>query len=120
MLNASRRFRYTLDLRKEEEKEQRKRMIRAHAQVIRVMLNILVSISLRYYCVSVRSKRCVLVASGSIAVQIGWGKANRYAALPKYLAIVFLAILCFRTLCLSFRSISNFGKMYKYSIDTMI
>ncbi|XVE91066.1 hypothetical protein DITRI_Ditri20bG0126300 [Diplodiscus trichospermus] len=35
VLNASRRFRYTLDLRKEEEKEQRKRMIRAHAQVIR-------------------------------------------------------------------------------------
>ncbi|WCJ28540.1 calcium-transporting ATPase putative [Euphorbia peplus] len=35
VLNASRRFRYTLDLKKEEEKEQRKRMIRAHAQVIR-------------------------------------------------------------------------------------
>ncbi|EOY26435.1 Autoinhibited Ca(2+)-ATPase 9 isoform 4 [Theobroma cacao] len=38
VLNASRRFRYTLDLRKEEEKEQRKRMIRAHAQVIRAAL----------------------------------------------------------------------------------
>lgn len=38
MLNASRRFRYTLDLKKEEEKEKRRRMIRAHAQVIRVML----------------------------------------------------------------------------------
>lgn len=36
VLNASRRFRYTLDLGKEEEKEQRRRMIRAHAQVIRV------------------------------------------------------------------------------------
>ncbi|PKI40235.1 hypothetical protein CRG98_039353 [Punica granatum] len=36
VLNASRRFRYTLDLKKEEEKEQRRRMIRAHAQVIRV------------------------------------------------------------------------------------
>ncbi|KAM7260123.1 hypothetical protein ACFE04_015864 [Oxalis oulophora] len=35
VLNASRRFRYTLDLKKEEEKEQRKRMIRSHAQVIR-------------------------------------------------------------------------------------
>ncbi|XP_065854078.1 calcium-transporting ATPase 9, plasma membrane-type-like isoform X2 [Euphorbia lathyris] len=35
VLNASRRFRYTLDLKKEDEKEQRKRMIRAHAQVIR-------------------------------------------------------------------------------------
>ncbi|KAI3437157.1 Cation_ATPase_C domain-containing protein [Psidium guajava] len=35
VLNASRRFRYTLDLRKEEDKEQRRRMIRAHAQVIR-------------------------------------------------------------------------------------
>lgn len=38
VLNASRRFRYTLDLRKEEDKEQRRRMIRAHAQVIRVRL----------------------------------------------------------------------------------
>ncbi|TYH48858.1 hypothetical protein ES332_D10G096500v1 [Gossypium tomentosum] len=38
VLNASRRFRYTLDLKKEEEKEQRKRMIRAHAQVIRAAL----------------------------------------------------------------------------------
>lgn len=36
VLNASRRFRYTLDLRKEEEKEQVRRKIRAHAQVIRV------------------------------------------------------------------------------------
>ncbi|XP_030971545.1 calcium-transporting ATPase 9, plasma membrane-type-like [Quercus lobata] len=35
VLNASRRFRYTLDLKKEEEKEQRRRMIRSHAQVIR-------------------------------------------------------------------------------------
>ncbi|KAK6911124.1 hypothetical protein RJ641_023217 [Dillenia turbinata] len=35
VLNASRRFRYTLDLKKEDEKEQRRRMIRAHAQVIR-------------------------------------------------------------------------------------
>ncbi|KAK9997456.1 hypothetical protein SO802_022142 [Lithocarpus litseifolius] len=34
-LNASRRFRYTLDLKREEEKEQRRRMIRSHAQVIR-------------------------------------------------------------------------------------
>lgn len=38
MLNASRRFRYTLDLRKAQEKEQRRRMIRAHAQVIRAAL----------------------------------------------------------------------------------
>ncbi|KAJ4826372.1 Calcium-transporting ATPase 9, plasma membrane-type [Turnera subulata] len=38
VLNASRRFRYTLDLKKEEEKEQRRRMIRAHAQVIRAAL----------------------------------------------------------------------------------
>ncbi|XP_077237392.1 calcium-transporting ATPase 10, plasma membrane-type-like [Tasmannia lanceolata] len=35
VLNASRRFRYTLDLRKEEEKENIRRKIRAHAQVIR-------------------------------------------------------------------------------------
>ncbi|KAK2969950.1 hypothetical protein RJ640_008290 [Escallonia rubra] len=37
-LNASRRFRYTLDLKKEEEKDQRSSMIRAHAQVIRAAL----------------------------------------------------------------------------------
>lgn len=36
VLNASRRFRYTLDLKKDEDKEQRRRMIRAHAQVVRV------------------------------------------------------------------------------------
>ncbi|XP_029118614.1 calcium-transporting ATPase 5, plasma membrane-type isoform X2 [Elaeis guineensis] len=35
VLNASRRFRYTLDLKKEEEKDQIRRKIRAHAQVIR-------------------------------------------------------------------------------------
>ncbi|KAL0915702.1 hypothetical protein M5K25_016140 [Dendrobium thyrsiflorum] len=35
VLNASRRFRYTLDLKKEEEKEQIRRKIRAHAQVVR-------------------------------------------------------------------------------------
>ncbi|XP_065849241.1 calcium-transporting ATPase 8, plasma membrane-type-like [Euphorbia lathyris] len=35
VLNASRRFRYTLDLKKEEEKLQVLRKIRAHAQVIR-------------------------------------------------------------------------------------
>ncbi|WOL13466.1 calcium-transporting ATPase 10, plasma membrane-type-like isoform X2 [Canna indica] len=38
VLNASRRFRYTLDLRKEEEKELIRRKIRAHAQVIRAAL----------------------------------------------------------------------------------
>ncbi|KAJ1429225.1 P-type ATPase [Sesbania bispinosa] len=38
VLNASRRFRYTLDLKKEEEKEQKKSLIRAHAQVIRAAL----------------------------------------------------------------------------------
>ncbi|KAM7471943.1 hypothetical protein LguiA_010126 [Lonicera macranthoides] len=38
VLNASRRFRYTLDLKRKEEKEQRSRMIRAHAQVIRAAL----------------------------------------------------------------------------------
>jgi hypothetical protein len=36
VLNASRRFRYTLDLKKEEEKKQTLRKIRAHAQAIRV------------------------------------------------------------------------------------
>ncbi|KAG6509192.1 hypothetical protein ZIOFF_034583 [Zingiber officinale] len=38
VLNASRRFRYTLDLKKEEEKEEVRRKIRAHAQVIRAAL----------------------------------------------------------------------------------
>ncbi|KAH0904042.1 hypothetical protein HID58_043545 [Brassica napus] len=38
VLNASRRFRYTLDLNKEEHYESRRRMIRAHAQVIRAAL----------------------------------------------------------------------------------
>ncbi|CAA7408242.1 unnamed protein product [Spirodela intermedia] len=38
VLNASRRFRYTLDLRKDEEKEQIRRKIRAHSQVIRAAL----------------------------------------------------------------------------------
>ncbi|CAN4085070.1 unnamed protein product [Withania somnifera] len=38
VLNASRRFRYTLDLKKAEEKQQKRRMIRAHAQVIRAAL----------------------------------------------------------------------------------
>ena len=36
VLNASRRFRYTLDLKKQEEKEQLRRKISLHAQVIRV------------------------------------------------------------------------------------
>ncbi|XP_022844925.1 calcium-transporting ATPase 9, plasma membrane-type-like [Olea europaea var. sylvestris] len=38
VLNASRRFRYTLDLKKDDEQEQRRSMIRAHAQVIRAAL----------------------------------------------------------------------------------
>ncbi|KAI3671679.1 hypothetical protein L1987_87419 [Smallanthus sonchifolius] len=38
VLNASRRFRYTLDLRKNEDQEKRRRMIRSHAQVIRAAL----------------------------------------------------------------------------------
>ncbi|XP_039834903.1 calcium-transporting ATPase 5, plasma membrane-type-like isoform X4 [Panicum virgatum] len=37
VLNASSRFRYTLDLEREEEKENLKGMIRAHAQVIRAV-----------------------------------------------------------------------------------
>ncbi|GAA0144967.1 primary active transporter [Lithospermum erythrorhizon] len=38
VLNASRRFRYTLDLKKDEDMEQRRGMIRAHAQVLRAAL----------------------------------------------------------------------------------
>ncbi|XP_066394611.1 calcium-transporting ATPase 5, plasma membrane-type-like isoform X1 [Miscanthus floridulus] len=37
VLNASRRFRYTLDLEREEEKENLRRIIRSHAQVIRAV-----------------------------------------------------------------------------------
>jgi hypothetical protein len=40
VLNASRRFRYTLDLKKEEEKEMIRRKIRSHAQVIRVLCHL--------------------------------------------------------------------------------
>jgi hypothetical protein len=38
VLNASRRFRYTLDLKKEEQKEEIRRKIRAQAHVISVYL----------------------------------------------------------------------------------
>ncbi|KAK6944577.1 Calcium-transporting P-type ATPase, N-terminal autoinhibitory domain [Dillenia turbinata] len=38
VLNASRRFRYTLDLKKEEEKAQIRRKMRAHAQVLRAAI----------------------------------------------------------------------------------
>ncbi|QHO49274.1 Calcium-transporting ATPase 8, plasma membrane-type [Arachis hypogaea] len=38
VLNASRRFRYTLDLKKEEEKEQVLRKIRGHVQVIKMFV----------------------------------------------------------------------------------
>uniref|UniRef100_R7VZK6 Calcium-transporting ATPase n=1 Tax=Aegilops tauschii TaxID=37682 RepID=R7VZK6_AEGTA len=38
VLNASRRFRYTLDLARDEERENLRRIIRAHAQVIRAVL----------------------------------------------------------------------------------
>lgn len=44
VLNASRRFRYTLDLKKEEEKEIIRRKIRSHAQVIRVLCHFLTEI----------------------------------------------------------------------------
>jgi Ca2+-transporting ATPase len=40
VLNASRHFRYTVDLEREEEKENMRRMIRAHAQVIRVLCHL--------------------------------------------------------------------------------
>ncbi|CAK7323699.1 unnamed protein product [Dovyalis caffra] len=40
VLNASRRFRYTLDLKREEEKEQRRRMIRSHAQVAALLFRL--------------------------------------------------------------------------------
>lgn len=43
VLNASRRFRYTLDLKRDEEKEQTRKKIRAHAQVIRVLISSTIS-----------------------------------------------------------------------------
>ncbi|KAI4379242.1 hypothetical protein MLD38_005565 [Melastoma candidum] len=38
VLNASRRFRYTLDFNKDEDNEEKRKMIRAHAQVIRAAM----------------------------------------------------------------------------------
>lgn len=40
VLNASRRFRYTLDLKKEEERKELIAKIRMHAQVIRVLISL--------------------------------------------------------------------------------
>lgn len=39
VLNASRRFRYTLDLRREEEKKAAIRRIRGHAEALRVSIS---------------------------------------------------------------------------------
>ncbi|KAF8646545.1 hypothetical protein HU200_065766 [Digitaria exilis] len=52
VLNASRRFRYTLDLKKEEEKEIIRRKIRSHAQVIRVLCHLPAEISYSLVAVS--------------------------------------------------------------------
>jgi hypothetical protein len=52
VLNASRRFRYTLDLKKEEEKEQIRRKIRAHAQVIRVYFKLMFP---QQFCIMLQS-----------------------------------------------------------------
>ena len=49
VLNASRRFRYTLDLKKEEEKEIIRRKIRSHAQVIRVLCHLLTEILYSFF-----------------------------------------------------------------------
>ncbi|KAB5539168.1 hypothetical protein DKX38_016701 [Salix brachista] len=40
VLNACRRFRYTLDLKREDEKEKRRRMIRSHAQVAALLFRL--------------------------------------------------------------------------------
>ena len=75
MLNASRRFRYTLDLKKEEEKKQILRKIRAHAQAIRVRL---FQLDFLYY-VHVTNVKCTdysFCLLGSISFQISWGRAG--------------------------------------------
>lgn len=53
VLNASRRFRYTLDVKKEERKEEVRRKIRAHSTVIRVS-------SLRIFFLSIFITQSVL------------------------------------------------------------
>lgn len=56
VLNASRRFRYTLDLERQEEKENLRRMLRSHAQVIRAVFVFKEAgqKNLREYCTSIK------------------------------------------------------------------
>jgi len=76
VLNASRRFRYTLDLEREEEKENLRRMLRSHAQVIRVISYLLFEGTLFFsevntFCIP------ILNSSGSISFQGGWPEEPR-------------------------------------------
>lgn len=72
MLNASRRFRYTLDLKKEEEKKQVLRKIRAHAQAIRVRYPFFLVLSFGIE-VFLSSDFLFLAMLGCISFQTSWG-----------------------------------------------
>ena len=76
VLNASRRFRYTLDLEREEEKENLKGMIRAHAQVIQVISHSLVERTFLFSEVNALFTPS-LSSSGSISFQGGWPEESR-------------------------------------------
>jgi hypothetical protein len=76
VLNASRRFRYTLDLEREEEKENLRRMLRSHAQVIRVISYLLVERTLFFSEVNTFFIPS-LNSSGSISFQGGWPEEPR-------------------------------------------
>ncbi|EER99121.2 calcium-transporting ATPase 5, plasma membrane-type isoform X1 [Sorghum bicolor] len=60
VLNASRRFRYTLDLEREEEKDNLRRMLRSHAQVIRAVFRFKEAgqknLGGREYCTSIKDE----------------------------------------------------------------
>lgn len=72
VLNASRRFRYTLDLKKEEEKKLILRKIRAHAQAIRVQFLHWTFLVMFMLCMcSALLIHFVLI--GSISFQSSWG-----------------------------------------------
>jgi hypothetical protein len=71
VLNASRRFRYTLDLERQEEKENLRRMLRSHAQVIRVISYLLIEETLFFSEVNTFFIPS-LNSSGSICFQGGW------------------------------------------------
>jgi len=77
VLNASRRFRYTLDLKKEEEKKQILRKIRAHAQAIRVWF-----LQLAFFIMLTEGIWSVLIIHftllGSLSFQSSWWSSRKW------------------------------------------